>query len=218
MITVFGFVHLELGVNDTQSKNVKGFDWYLSCSVLQSARDIESKMRNETRLKLFTLDPDLQVQQINILEWILKDHVTLKTGVMMLKIQLCITGIETVFFFLNVLTPNYWMVVYKNMSIDESHELILHRNWISLGSSQMWSPLRKSLGSESWWTVTTYPSTCRAVWRKMKRGQPLTYFTLLHIVSSHFHHSKPTSESFLVCIAGRALLCLSVIVWYSKWT
>jgi len=28
-------------------------------------------------------------QQINILEWFLKDHVTLKTGVMMLKIQLC---------------------------------------------------------------------------------------------------------------------------------
>lgn len=82
------------------------------------------------------------------------------------------------------------------MSIDESHELILHRNWISPGSSQMWSPLRKSLGSEFWWTVTTYPSTCRAVWRKMKRGQPLTYFTLLPIVSSHFHHSKPTSESF----------------------
>ncbi len=29
-------------------------------------------------------------QQINILEWFLKDHVTLKTGVMILKIQLCI--------------------------------------------------------------------------------------------------------------------------------
>jgi len=28
-------------------------------------------------------------QQINILEEFLKDHVTLKTGVMMLKIQLC---------------------------------------------------------------------------------------------------------------------------------
>lgn len=28
---------------------------------LQSARDIESRMRNETRLKLFTLDPDTQV-------------------------------------------------------------------------------------------------------------------------------------------------------------
>ncbi len=33
-------------------------------------------------------------QQISILEWFLKDHVTLKTGVMMLKIQLCITGIN----------------------------------------------------------------------------------------------------------------------------
>jgi len=28
-------------------------------------------------------------QQIIILEWFLKDHVTLKTGVMMLKIHLC---------------------------------------------------------------------------------------------------------------------------------
>jgi len=33
-------------------------------------------------------------QQISILELIPKDHVTLKTGVMMLKIQLCITGIN----------------------------------------------------------------------------------------------------------------------------
>ncbi len=31
--------------------------------------------------------------QINAF-WFLKDHVTLKTGVMMLKIQLCITGIN----------------------------------------------------------------------------------------------------------------------------
>ncbi len=30
--------------------------------------------------------------QISILQWRLKDHVTLKTGVMMLKMQLCITG------------------------------------------------------------------------------------------------------------------------------
>lgn len=28
---------------------------------LQSARDIESRMRSETRLRLFTLDPDTQV-------------------------------------------------------------------------------------------------------------------------------------------------------------
>jgi len=34
--------------------------------------------------------------QIIILEWFLKDHVTLKTGGMMLKIQLCITGINDI--------------------------------------------------------------------------------------------------------------------------
>lgn len=33
------------------------------CAFLQSARDIESKMRNETRLKLFTLDADTQVKK-----------------------------------------------------------------------------------------------------------------------------------------------------------
>ncbi len=34
------------------------------------------------------------LHQISILEWFLKDHVTLKTGVMMLKIHLCIAGIN----------------------------------------------------------------------------------------------------------------------------
>ncbi len=38
----------------------------------------------------------LKKQQISILEWFLKNHVTLKTGVMMLKIQLCITGINNI--------------------------------------------------------------------------------------------------------------------------
>ncbi len=33
-------------------------------------------------------------EHISILEWFLKDHVTLKTGVMMLKIQLYITKIN----------------------------------------------------------------------------------------------------------------------------
>ncbi len=41
-------------------------------------------------------------QQICILEWFLKDHVTLKTGVMMLKIQLCITGINYIFKYLKM--------------------------------------------------------------------------------------------------------------------
>ncbi|XP_056145327.1 dedicator of cytokinesis protein 9-like isoform X4 [Lampris incognitus] len=41
----------ELGKSDSSSGSMDSF---------QSARDIESKMRNETRLKLFTLDPDTQ--------------------------------------------------------------------------------------------------------------------------------------------------------------
>ncbi|XP_067265296.1 dedicator of cytokinesis protein 9 isoform X2 [Chanodichthys erythropterus] len=41
----------EQGKSDHSSSSMDSF---------QSARDIESKMRNETRLKLFTLDPDLQ--------------------------------------------------------------------------------------------------------------------------------------------------------------
>ncbi|XP_053537021.1 dedicator of cytokinesis protein 9 isoform X2 [Ictalurus punctatus] len=42
----------ELGKTDSSSGNMDSF---------QSARDIESKMRNETRLKLFTLDSDTQI-------------------------------------------------------------------------------------------------------------------------------------------------------------
>jgi len=35
-------------------------------------------------------------QQTGILKLYLKDHVTLQTGVMMLKIKLCITGINSI--------------------------------------------------------------------------------------------------------------------------
>ncbi len=41
-------------------------------------------------------------QQIGVLEWFLKDHVTLKTGVMMLKIQLCITEINYILKYIHV--------------------------------------------------------------------------------------------------------------------
>ncbi len=41
-------------------------------------------------------------QQISILEWFLKNHVTLKTGVMMLKIQLRITGINYIFTYIQI--------------------------------------------------------------------------------------------------------------------
>ncbi len=53
--------------------------------------------KNTTLTKMFL------EQLISRLEWFLKDHVTLKTGVMMLKIQLCITDINSIdFFFLNI--------------------------------------------------------------------------------------------------------------------
>jgi len=36
--------------------------------------------------------------------WFLKDHVTLKTGVMMLKIQLCITGTNYILQYIHIKT------------------------------------------------------------------------------------------------------------------
>ncbi len=41
-------------------------------------------------------------QQISILEWFLKDHVTLKTGVMILKIQLCNTGLNYILKYIQI--------------------------------------------------------------------------------------------------------------------
>ncbi len=41
-------------------------------------------------------------QQISILEWFLNDHVTLKTGVMMLKIKLCITQINSILKYIQI--------------------------------------------------------------------------------------------------------------------
>ncbi len=41
-------------------------------------------------------------KKIGILEWFLKDHVTLKTGVMMLKIQLYITEINYIFKYIQI--------------------------------------------------------------------------------------------------------------------
>jgi len=40
--------------------------------------------------------------QISILELFLKDHVTLKTGVMILKIQLCITEINYILTYIKI--------------------------------------------------------------------------------------------------------------------
>ncbi len=49
--------------------------------------------------------------QISILEWFLNDQVTLKTGVMMLKIQLCITEINYVLLYIQ--TENIFFFFYN---------------------------------------------------------------------------------------------------------
>ncbi len=49
-------------------------------------------------------------QQISMFEWFLKDHVTLKTGVMMLKIQLCITGINCILKYIQI--SSYYKFLY----------------------------------------------------------------------------------------------------------
>ncbi len=56
----------------------------------------------ENNVSFFPEKKNFLEQQIIILEWFLKDHVTLKTGVMMLKIQLCITGINYILKYIQI--------------------------------------------------------------------------------------------------------------------
>ncbi len=51
-------------------------------------------------------------KQISILIWFLKDHVTLKTGVMMQKIQLHITGIYYIFNYIHIENSWYYISLY----------------------------------------------------------------------------------------------------------
>ncbi len=53
-------------------------------------------------------------QQIIILEWFLKDHVTLKTEVMMLKIQLCITGINYILKYIHLFEI---VIIFNNITV-----------------------------------------------------------------------------------------------------
>ncbi len=54
-------------------------------------------------------------QQISILDWFLKDHVTLKTGVMMLKIQLCSTEIN--YILKHILIKSSYFKLFKYFTI-----------------------------------------------------------------------------------------------------
>ncbi len=53
--------------------------------------------------------------QIRILEWFLKDHVTLKTGIMMLKIYFCITGINYILQYIKIEKLFEIVIVFHNI-------------------------------------------------------------------------------------------------------
>ncbi len=71
-------------------------------------------------------------QQISILKWFLNDHVTLKTGVMMLKIQLYITGIhfkkKTVLLNSNNISQYYYFYYIFDQIRYEHQSCFFHSN------------------------------------------------------------------------------------------
>ncbi len=50
-------------------------------------------------------------------EWFLKDHVTLKTGVIMLKIQLCITGINDILKYILIENSYFKLIIFHKIII-----------------------------------------------------------------------------------------------------
>ncbi len=57
-----------------------------------SSKNPEKKKFSQKSSTVFNIDNNKETfleLQISILEWFLKDHVTLKTGMLLLKIQLC---------------------------------------------------------------------------------------------------------------------------------
>ncbi len=68
-----------------------------SCPCLQNIKQYNVFINNITIINLLTtiiLKEMFLEHQIRILEWLLKDHVTLKIGGMAAEIQLCITEIN----------------------------------------------------------------------------------------------------------------------------
>ncbi len=60
------------------------------------------KITAESLFKGNKIFPEQQINLLMISEGYLKDHVTLKTGVMMLKIQLCITDMNYVLKYIQI--------------------------------------------------------------------------------------------------------------------
>ncbi len=78
---------------------VKTFIMLQNISISKKCISVSTKILNSKNMIIIrTINnnwaPIVTKQQISILLWFLKDHVTLKTAVMMLKIQLYITSIN----------------------------------------------------------------------------------------------------------------------------
>ncbi len=74
-------------------------------SIHQRILGKENHSFNKNVSTTFNIDNNNNVfleQQISILERFLKDHMTLKIGVLMLKIQLCITGINYILKYIKI--------------------------------------------------------------------------------------------------------------------
>ncbi len=104
--TVYYTVNIYYTVNTLQIYIFKIIIIIIYCSIIIIKKDCFHSSKNTKKRKLkktwssttvFNIHDKKEMfleQQISILEWFLKDHVTLKTEVMMLKIQLCIIGIN----------------------------------------------------------------------------------------------------------------------------
>uniref|UniRef100_A0A4W4GCC0 Dedicator of cytokinesis 9a n=1 Tax=Electrophorus electricus TaxID=8005 RepID=A0A4W4GCC0_ELEEL len=117
----------ELGKADNSPGSVDGF---------QSARDIESKIRNETRLKLFTLDPDTQKldfsgiePEVKPLEEKFGKRILVKCNDLSFNLQCCVaeneegptTNVEPFFITLSLFDTQSCRKVSADFHVDLNH-------------------------------------------------------------------------------------------------
>ncbi len=98
--------HIKWTKSDIKDIYVMKYIFFLINAVLVIFLLIKESLKSVSRIaqKCFQhwLLEMFNEHQISILEWFLKDHVTLKTAVMMLKIQLYITGINRILKYIQI--------------------------------------------------------------------------------------------------------------------
>ncbi|GAA6089969.1 dedicator of cytokinesis protein 9 isoform X2, partial [Tachysurus ichikawai] len=121
----------ELGKSDVSSEHVQeGF---------QTARDVESKMHNETRLKLFTLDPDTQRLDLSGIEPDVKQfeekfgkRILVSCNDLSFNLQSCVTenedgpttNVEPFFIILSLFDVQNSRKISADLHVDLNHPLV----------------------------------------------------------------------------------------------